>query len=68
MTDDFSLNAQLREKQEKLVAQDFTLVFKYDNSFPKPIIELLKIIPPKGLEWKPITETKYLLKMNVEEK
>lgn len=68
MTDDFSLNAQLREKQEKLVAQDFTLVFKYDNSFPKPIFELLKIIPPKGLEWKPITETKYLLKMNVEEK
>ena len=68
MTDDFSLNAQLREKQEKLVAQDFILVFKYDNSFPKPIFELLKIIPPNGLEWKPITETKYLLKMNVEEK
>lgn len=68
MTDNFSLNAQLREKQEKLVAQDFILVFKYDNSFPKPIFELLKIIPPNGLEWKPITETKYLLKMNVEEK
>lgn len=68
MNDDFSLNAQLREKQEKLVAQDFTLVFKYDNSFPKPIFELIKIIPPPGLEWEPITETKYLLQLDMKEK
>ncbi len=66
MTDDFSLNAQLREKQEKLVVQDFILVFKYDNSFPKPIFELIKIIPPVGLQWKTLTDTKFLLQLNIE--
>ncbi|MDT8413070.1 MAG: hypothetical protein RQ875_11440 [Vicingaceae bacterium] len=67
MTDDFSLNAQLREKQEKAVAQDFTLVFKYDNSFPKPIFELIKIIPPVGLQWKTLTDNKFLLQLNIED-
>lgn len=68
LTDDLTLNAQLREQQEKASGQYFTLTLKYYNSVPIPSFELIKITPPNGLIWESLPNNKFLLRMSTNNK